>query len=1004
MLRFAINRPVTIMMLFLSLIIFGFMSLKKMPTNLFPDVQIPLIKITTYANGDLNYIESKITKKIEDEIVTIDNIDKIRSISYDNLSVVIVQFKLEKDIEVAANDIRDHLSKLDLAVKPQIEKLSADSSKILSLFITSKKDNQKELMYGINDKIKPFLQRVEGVGKVDSIGYSEPKIKIYLDPFLLDKYHLDAAKVAAIIKSQNLKFPIGKLSSEDKELFIRGEFDATSLQEIENLTLLPGLFLKDVATIKQGYDDINSLVIMDGKEGVLLDILKVSGENSLKTIKNIKKSLNTLIELNPNLNIKVAYDKSDTIEKHISQVGFDMTFGVFLTIFIVFFFLRDGVATLIAAIAIPTSIISTFFIIDILGYDLNRLTLIALTLGIGIFIDDAIVVTENIAKKMQSNKEPLFAAFDGVKEIVFSLLSISTVLLCVFIPIAFMGGIVGRYFNSFALSVAGGVIVSFFVSILLIPTLGGRFTNSKQSNFYKKTEPFFRAGEELYAKTLHFILKFKAIFLTAVAILIALIMSLTVFVGTDFLPMEDNSEFEVYLETKPTTSLNETKKAALPILEEIVSDKDVEDAYLLVGYTDAKESHKAKIYVKLKSLKERTIRQPKKIEQYRAKLNHPELKIRILELPIVEAAGVTEPVQISIIGESFEKLDELSAKAREILENIDGVVDIKSSNEDSKENLKITLEREKMARMGLNAYEVAQVLYHSFSLNAVGNVDIDGKQYEMVMRFDDKDKKSIEDLMKFKLINSNNESFYLGSIAKFSYQKSRANINRLNREREVLITANINKTSLDVVQKAIDSELKPLLPSGYDCVYLGFIEMMDDTNEIFIFTIALSAALIYLILASLYESFILPFIIMISMPLAFAGVVAGLTLSGNSFSLFVMIGAILLFGMVGKNAILVVDFANRFVHEGKSPDEAVVLAGRKRLRAVLMTTFAMIFAMLPLAISKGSGYEGNSPMAISIIAGLISSTFLTLLVVPALFGVVYRVDKWFRKFYEKDKI
>ncbi|MBK1973873.1 efflux RND transporter permease subunit, partial [Campylobacter sp. TTU-622] len=510
MYKLAINRPITILMFFLALIIFGLFSAFTMNVNLFPNVNIPLIKISAKANGDLNYMESKITKELENAISEIDGLKTLSSASYDNFSVIFAEFKLDKNLEVAANDVRDKLGTLSLNAKIEIEKISSDSGANISLFFKS--NSPLELMQTIEDKVKPFLQRIDGVGKINTIGFLKPQIRIQLDIDKLQKYNLNALEVANIIKNQNFKQGLGELENKENNFILKGYFEAKTIDELKNLRIYPGVFLSDIAKIENLYENQKQIAFFQSN-GVLLEINKISNYNALKMIKNVKKALEKLKnELPKNIEFDILYDKSANITKHLNQVIFDMIFGIFLTLIIVFLFLRNLSATIIAFIAIPTSIIATFFIIDILGYDLNRLTFIALTLSMGIFIDDAIVVIENITKKLK-NYPALEASYLGVKEIGFSVLSISVVLLCVFIPISYMNSISGLFFNALGISVASGVIVSFLVSILLIPSLSARFLNSKESHFYQKSEFFFIKIEDFYKNLLYKILKYKIRFI-----------------------------------------------------------------------------------------------------------------------------------------------------------------------------------------------------------------------------------------------------------------------------------------------------------------------------------------------------------------------------------------------------------------------------------------------------------------------------------------------------------
>ena len=1008
MIKTAINRPITTLMIFLSLIVFGIYSLKTMNVNLYPQVNIPIVKITTYANGDMNYIKTKITQKIEDEVSSIEGIKKLYSTSFDNLSVVSIEFELNKDLESATNDVRDKMQKARLNANYEIEKLNGLSSAVFSLFITRLDGNETKLMQEIDDVAKPFLERISGVSKVKTNGFLEPAVKILLDRFKLDKAVLSANEVANLIKVENLKAPLGKIENEQIQMAIKSNFSAKSIDEIRNLTIKQGVFLKDIASVDLAYKDANEAAIMDKKSGVLLGLELAPDANALTVIALAKVKLDQFKSLLGNeYDVKIAYDKSEVIQKHIDQTAFDMILGVLLTIVIVYLFLRNFSITIISVVAIPTSIVATFFIINALGYDINRLSLIALTLGIGIFIDDAIVVTENIASKLKDEPNALKASFAGIKEIVFSVFAISLVLLCVFVPIAFMSGIVGKYFNSFAMSVAAGIVISFFVSIFLVPTLSARFVDAKESSFFLKSEPFFEALENGYEKILTLALKFKLIFLAITLVVVVCSFGLAKFVGGDFMPSEDNSEFNIYFKLDPSLSLQASKERLKDKISLINADPQVAYAYFILGYTDAKQPYLVKAYVRLKELKDRANheRQNAIMQRFRDKLKSDDMSVIVADLPVVEGGDV-QPVKLTITSENGKELEKFVPKISKMLKEINDATDVNSPEEDLLKRVQISIDEDKAKRLNLDKASVASAVYSAFSQNEVSVFENEnGKEYELYMRLDDKFRSDTNDILKTKI--RSNEGFFvtLGDVATISFEQKPASISRFNRADEIKFLANTkNNAPLNSVANEISKKLDEILPANFKYKFLGFVELMDDTNASFIFTVSASAVLIYMVLAALYESFLLPFLIMLAMPLAFCGVVIGLFISGNPFSLFVMVGVILLFGMVGKNAILVVDFANHFANSGMEANEAVKMAAKKRLRAVLMTTFAMIFAMLPLALSRGAGYEANSPMAISIIFGLISSTLLSLLVVPVLFAWVYNLDKFIRKFYERERI
>ena len=1005
MYKLAINRPITTLMGVLTFIVFGLMSYNSMPTNLFPNVDFPVVTVqTTYNGADPSTVETKVTDKIEEAVSGVDGIDKLMSTSYEGFSVVTIQFELTKDLDEATNDVRDKIGAINLpdeVEKPVVKKLGGAGA-VISLFIASEGNDTSSLMRLADEKLKPQLQRIKGVGEVNILGYQDREIRIFIDPFLLNKYNLTPADVSGIVQKQNIKQGVGKLVNQNQEIIIKAQGDAQNIEEVGNLLVKPGVRLKDIATVQDGLSDAKSFSSFNGQQGVTLEVKKIAGENVLNIITEVKKTLPKLqILAGDKTEIKILQDQSEKIMVNINNVRFDLIFGAFLAVIIVFLFLRNVTATIVSALAIPTSVIGTFAIIDALGYDLNRLTLIGLTLAIGIFIDDAIVVIENIMKKMESGMEPFRASFEGAKEVSFSVLAISSVLLAVFIPVAFMDGIVGMFFNSFAMTVAAGIVISYLVAIMFIPSIAARVLSSKESGFYHKTEPILKAIDKGYVWILKPLIKYKT--LTIIVTVGLLVASTTLKVGMSFLPMQDNAEFQITIKAPVGINLESMKKVITPLDDMLKEDKDILYSISSIGYNSANELHKGRIYVKLKTLGERIKTQEAIIQHYRDKLSSIQgMVISVEKVDDFDTGATSAPVQVVITGDNLEKLDVASAKLMVILKETSGIVDIDRDFENGKPEIKIGILRENAQRVGVSVEQIASILGSAYSSeSAVSYYEDNGRQFDITVRLKDDFRSSLDDLKKLQVRNSNGQFVALEGLLEIKESLGNASINRFDRERKVLVTANIFNTSLDKIVEVINEKMPEILPKGYNYRFTGDVENMQDTNKAFGAAVLLAVILIYLILAALYESIIQPFIIMISMPLSFTGVMVALYLSGNSFSLFVMIGIILLLGMVGKNAILVVDFANRAIKDGKSIDDALLEAGEKRLRPILMTTFAMIGAMIPLAFGSGAGHESNAPMALAIIGGLISSTILTLLVVPAIYKFMYPLDSWLRSWYEK---
>ena len=1009
MYKFAINRPITTLMGIMLFIVFGLISYKSMPVNLFPNVDFPVVSIqTTYYGADASTVETKVTDKLEEAVSGIDGIKKLKSTSYNGFSSIIIQFELFKDLDEATNDVRDKIGSVDLpreVDKPTVKKLGI-SGGVISLFVSAKDGDIQALMRTADEKLKPKLQRIKGVGEVEILGFQEREIRIFINPDILNKYGLSTSELQKIITSENISQGVGKIITQDQEIILKTKADANSISNLGEILVKPGVKLSDVAIIKDGLSDAATYSSFEGKQGVTLVIKKISGENVLNIIKGVKAVMPHLKAIaGENYQLQLIEDQSDKIMVNMHNVTFDLIYGSILSIIIVFFFLRNFTATLVSALAIPASVIGTFAIINWLGYDLNRLTMIGLTLAIGIFIDDAIVVIENITKKMEQGMAAFQASLEGIKEVAFSILAISSVLLAVFVPVAFMDGIVGLFFNSFAMTVASGIVLSFLVAVMFIPSVGARVLSKKQNWFFHLTEPIFVWLDRVYVALLKFILRFKL--LTILLTIGLLVASATLKVGMDFMPMEDNSELRVLIKAPVGTSLEKMKEKVQPLLKKIRSDKTVEYTILSVAYTAAHETHKAKIYAKLVDKEKRPgVSQESIIQKYRESFKSlKNLTVSVEDIPPFETGASNAPVQVVITGSSLNKLDDISAKLMQKMKQIKGLVDIDRDYEKGKPQISVTILRENAQRAGVNIKDIVAILGSAYSSDsAISYYEENGREFDITLRLDDTFRNDIDAIKRLKVRNNRGELISLDGLIAVKKSTVLASINRYDMERKVMVTSGLYGVSLNTVMKKISKELKPLLPPGYTYRFTGDIENMQDTAKAFAGAVALAVILIYLILAALYESLIQPLIIMVAMPLSFTGVMVALYLTGNNFSLFVMIGIIMLLGMVGKNAILVVDYANRAVKEGLPLDEAILQAGEKRLRPILMTTFAMIGAMIPLAFGGGPGSEGNAPMALAIIGGLLSSTILTLLVVPAIYKFLYPLDSWLRKWYEVGKV
>lgn len=1012
MYKLAIKRPIATLMYIITLVFFGYSSFKSMPSALFPNIDFPIVTIKTiYPGAEPSTIESQITDKIEEAISGIGGIENIISQSSDGVSIVTAKFLLERDIDEAANDVRDKVSAIQLprdAKKPLVSKLDIGGASIINIFLSTKEDSLENLMVFADEKAKPMIQKIMGVGGVNIVGYRDREIKIFPDTQALNKYGITILELNTAIQNENVKIGGGKLITKASEYLLKTKADALSVEELQNIIIKDDIRLKDLARIEDTLSDAKSYASYQTNEGITLEVQKISGTNTLEIVENVKKVIPQLQELaGDRFEVQTLQDTTPFIIHSLEDVEFDLIYGALLAAIIVFLFLRNITITFVSALAIPSSILGTFALMNFMGYELNKMTLIGLTLAIGIIIDDAIVVVENIYKKLESGMGKFEAAYEGAKEMAFAVLAISAMLLAVFIPVANMTGIVGKFFESFAMTVGFAIIISYTIAMSFIPSLSARVIQSGNSRFYKMTEPLFVFIDRLYEKLLRIALRFKV--LTFVFVLGLFMASLSLFpaIGLDFVPKEDKSEFEIKLKADIGVSLEEMIRKSKEVEAMVNEDPYVEFTTLNIGYTSAQEVNKALIYVKLTPMHTRKLTQEEIIQNFREKLSvfSKELFITAAAIPNIKGAGVSVPYQIILKSDSFESLHLAKENLITHLKQKEGFKDIDTNLDDPKPQYEIKILRENANRQGISATQIAQAVSVAFSSDMeISYFEDNAKQYNITLRLSDEDRQSMEDLKKIQLRSKNNELVYLDGLVEISASHTQATIFHFDRQRQVSVYADLFGLDLGGAIAYTQEKIDELMPKDVTYRFTGFAEEMGKTGEAFATAVALSLILMYIILAILYESLIQPVIIMISLPLSIIGVLIALYLSHLQFSLFVMIGFMLLMGMVGKNAVLLVDFANAAVKEGKETQQALLEAGEKRLRPILMTTFAMIFAMIPLAVAEGLGSETKAPMSVAVIGGLISSMLLTLFVVPVLYKMIHPLDMWLRKFYENKKI
>jgi HAE1 family hydrophobic/amphiphilic exporter-1 len=1005
MYKFAISRPITTFMFVFALVFFGYTQIQKMPIAFLPNVDYPVVSvITNYDQGSTEIIESKITDKIEEAISGISGIDIIRSDTSKNQSVVIAQFELSKPVEEAANDVRDKVSTVDLpteADKPIIEKFSSSSAPIITLFLSTKLDDIDSLMLHVNEVVKPVLQSIEGVGKVEIAGFRDKVLKIYPDTTLLSKYNLDLNDLSSKIDEENIKKDGGRVVQEKEELNISIDSDAINVEQLENIKIKDGVRLKDVAKVEETIEDERTFANYNEQKGVLLQVKKISGANEVNIAKSVREKIPYIKGLSNDFDINLLFDTTNFIESTYKSVQFDLILGCFLASLIVFVFLRNFTFTIIAAISLPISILGVLAIMGWSGQTLNILTLTALTLSIGIIIDDAIVVIENIYKKLELGKSRYEAALEGVREISFSVLAISAMLLAIFIPIANMSGIVGKFFKSFGITIVASVIISYIVAITVIPMISSLLVNPKHSKFYLMTESIFLSMDRIYKNLLTKAIKFKFVTLISGFSIFAISIILSSNLGMVFMPKEDRSQFEVIIKANANISMEEMKKTTINIQKELLSISEVDYSSLTIGLNG--NIYESSIYVRLVPIDKRAKTQRQIMEEIRHKSKTFEnIEINVNETDDMNSgAEIMTPFQLILKANDSKLAEESANKLIDYLKTINGTTNIQNNIQPKKDELSIEILKQNSSKFGVKSSDIANVIAMAYSGEiTISNFNKNGKEYDIVMRLSDDLRTNIDVINQLNVKNDKEELIPLSSLININTKQLASVIKRYNRQKQVTVGTDMKDgLALDTLINLVVENKDKWLLDGVTYTFEGDAKDMQDTSDAFGVAIVAALIMIYLILASLYESPLQPIIIMSAMPLSFTGAFLGLYLANMNMSLFSMMGLFLLLGLVGKNSTLIVDAANRNRENNTTLDEAIIQAGISRLRPILMTTISMCLGMLPLALSIGEGSSIKAPMAISVISGLIISTMLSLFVVPALYKLIAPLDDKIRKLY-----
>lgn len=1014
--QLSVNRPVFTSVMIMVLLVFGIFSYGSIGVDQFPEIDIPVVVVTAiYPGADPSTIESKIVDPLEEAINGINGIEELRSTSVENAGIITVRFKLEKDADVATQEVRDKVQTVlatlpDDVEQPIVQKFDIGAAPIIGLVVSGPSD-PRETTRIAEDVVKQRIQTINGVGNITIVGGQKRQFHVSVDPNALDALGLAIGDVTQALQAQNIEIPGGRINQGDTELSLKTQGQLHDLEGIRDLVITSAqgrtIRISDIAAVSDSSEEKRSHAELSGQSAVSLTVQKQSGANTVAVAHAVKDAVEALrAELGDGVVIEIPTDNSVFIEKSIGDVQFDLLFGAVLAILIIMFFLRDWRATLISALALPTSIVATFAFISVMNFTFNTMTMLALTLSIGILIDDAIVVIENIHRHLEMGKPARQATIDATTEIGFAVLAITLSLVAVFVPVATMKGILGRFFFQFGMTVAFAVTVSLFVAFTLTPMLSARLlkVNHSPGMVSRGIERLLLGMDSIYEKVARAALHHPVITLTvAVASFVASLYIATM-VPFEFIPKEDRGEFTVLAELPTGTSLEKTMEVTASITEELREMPGVEMTFATIAGGSQGEVNSASIHVELIPRSERSYSQQEMMRYMRTRLQRYENVIIAVE-PIGNVGGGNggrqAELQYVLQGPDLEKLNKTADTIVAKLKERPGFVDVDKSSRTGKPELHLEIDRQRAADLGVPVAAVAMAIRTLYAGEEVTELATDGDRFPIEVRMSEALRADPEQLLTLKVRSTSGVMVPMSSVVRVEYGSGPAKIERFNRERQITVMANLDGVALGTGTTVIQEIAAESMEEGVRAALTGNASTLKESVGYMLEAVLLALILVFLIMSAQFESFVHPLTIMLSVPLSFIGAFLALLTFGMNMSIFTMIGFIMLMGLVTKNALLLVDYANQQRAAGMTRFEALVSAGTVRLRPILMTTAAMVGGMMPVALATGAGAEQRAPMAVAIIGGLITSTMLTLVVVPVAYELIDKIVQWMQRVWAR---
>ena len=1004
--RISVNNPVFATMLMVALLVFGVFSYLRLSIEQFPDIDLPVVAVVvSYPGASPEAVENDIVRPIEDAVNTISGIDSIQSTAQQGQAMVIIQFEMEVQSSAAAQDVRDKIAQIDAtlpdsAESPQILRFDPSELPVVSLAVSSDRLDAGQLTTLTEDVIVRRLSVISGVGRATVVGGVPRQINVHIDPARLSAFNVAISQVITALGQENQNLPAGSVTQEAlvQSVQIEGRIDQAE-DFLDLIVARPGgqpVRLGDVATIEIGQAEETSLALIDGVRAIAVDVVKTQGANTVQVAQNVRAAVAELAErdLPQGVHLRIVRDNAVPVEDSFESVRDMLLEGAILAVIIVYVFLNSWRSTVITGLTLPISIIGTMTVIYFLGFTLNTMTLMALSLSVGLLIDDAIVVRENIMRHLHMGKSHVQAALEGTDEIGLAVLATTLSIVAVFLPVAFMEGILGRFFLQFGVTVSVAVLISLFVSFTLDPMMSSVWYDPAAhpgarrgpiGRAVERFDRFFEWTTERYRRLLRWSLRHRKTTLAIAVAAFAGAFAVLPLVGVEFVPATDNSEFQVEVETPPASSLDYTAGKVRQVTETLAQLPEVEGSYATINSQANAGQNRATILMRMVPPGERT-RSPQQVtvpaRELLAQIPGAEFRVGAAS----GLGGLQAPIQIRILGENVEVLRLLANQLMTQLQDISGLEDIESSLDQPQPVVGIRLDRDAASDLGIGLQQIGSALRPMLGGETVTEwTSPSGDTYDVVVRLPAEMRDDLSVLASLPIAPSANSNamIRLEQVAQIVRSTGPAEISRRDLSRQVTVSANLGGAQLGEVNAAVQRAIAGLqLPPGYRVSLGGESEQLAETAGSAGAALLLAVILIYLVLASQFGSFLQPVAIMISLPLALIGVLLGLLIGGSTLNMLSAIGFIMLMGLVVKNAILLVDNANHRRREGMNLYDALVEAGTTRFRPIIMTTLAMIFGMLPLALNLHGGTGGNEPMAHAVIGGLLSSTVLTLVVVP----------------------